>query len=117
VYNLWCYYVQCTRGLWSPIKGAAWLVARQRRPSSTRRCSQTISQIEGNSEKQGCQFGFFEAKFVTFGLLSTPLAFFIFDKRPNKIWLFLTFFGELDIYVNLAGFKMSLADFWALADF
>jgi len=30
---------------------------------------------------------------------------------------FFDLFGELDIYVNLAGFKMSLADFWALADF
>jgi len=37
---------------------------------------------------QGCQFGFFEAKFVIFGLFSTPLAFFIFEKRPNEIWLF-----------------------------
>jgi len=29
---------------------------------------------------QGCQFDFFEAKFVIFGLFSTPLAFFIFGK-------------------------------------
>jgi len=36
--------------------------------------------------------------------------FFIFEKRPNAIWLFLSFFGELDFYVDLA-------DFWALADF
>jgi len=29
----------------------------------------------------------------------------------------LTLFGELDFYVDFAGFQMILADFWALADF
>jgi len=31
--------------------------------------------------EQGCQFGFFEAKFVIFGLFSTPSAFFLFLKK------------------------------------
>jgi len=39
---------------------------------------------------QGCQFGFFEAKFVIFGLFSTPLAFLYLWKKAN--WN-LAFFG------------------------
>jgi len=35
---------------------------------------------------------FFEAKFVIFWLFLTPLAFLIFEKRPNEMWLFLSFF-------------------------
>jgi len=53
---------------------------------------------------QGCQFGFFEAKFVIFGLFSTLLAFFMFEKRPDEIWLFLAFFGELDFLYRFGGF-------------
>jgi len=44
-------------------------------------------------------------------------SFIIFEKRPNKIWLVLAFFGQLDFYVDLADLKMILAGFWALADF
>jgi len=29
----------------------------------------------------------------------------------------LAFFGEIDFFVDLAGFKMILTDFWVLADF
>jgi len=46
------------------------------------------------TDVQGCQFGFFEAKFVLFGLFSTPLAFFYLKKMPNEIWRFLAFFGQ-----------------------
>jgi len=70
--------------------------------------------------QQGYQFGFFEAKFVIFGLFSTPLAFFaffyIFGKRPNEIWLFWPCLANSIFYVDLAHLKMVLADFWALAD-
>jgi len=43
---------------------------------------------------RGCQFGIFEAKFVILGFFSTRLAFFIFEKRPNEIWLFLAFLAS-----------------------
>jgi len=59
--------------------------------------------------RQGCQFGFFEAKFVIFDLFSTLLVFFIFEKRPNDIWLFLAFFGHIYFYVESADLKMILA--------
>jgi len=32
-------------------------------------------------------------------------------------FVFLDFSGHLDFYVDLADFKMILADFWALVDF
>jgi len=38
---------------------------------------------------QRCQFGFFEVKFVIFGLFSTPLAFLFLKKGQMKfrfIW-------------------------------
>jgi len=43
--------------------------------------------------------------------------FFVFEKRPNKIWNFLAFFDQSDYYVNLVDLKMILADFWGLTDF
>jgi len=33
------------------------------------------------------------------------LAFFIFEKRPNEIWLFLAFFGELDFLCQFGRFQ------------
>jgi len=45
------------------------------------------SRLAAEATGQGCQFGIFESKFVIFGLFSTPLAFFIFEKRPDEIWL------------------------------
>jgi len=55
---------------------------------------------------QCCQFGYFEAKFIIFGFFSTPLAFIIFGKTPNEIWLF----GQLDFLCRF-GRKMILSDF------
>jgi len=43
--------------------------------------------------------------------------FFIFEKRPNEIWLFLAFSGHFGYYVDLADLKMILAGLWALAGF
>ena len=63
--------------------------------------------------RQGCQFGFFEAKFVIFGLFLTPLAFFIFEKRPNQIWLFWPVW-LIRFCVDLADLMMILADFYTL---
>jgi len=37
---------------------------------------------------QRSQFGFFEAKFVIFGLFKLLWLFFIFENRPNESWLF-----------------------------
>jgi len=69
---------------------------------------------------QGCQFGFFEAKFVIFGLFSTLLAFFMFEKRPDEIWLFLAFFGELDFlyrFGRISGhWQISKHCFWTQKD-
>ena len=47
--------------------------------------------------RQGCQFGFFEAKFVIFGLFSTPFAFLHFSKKAKCKWnlAFLAFFGRI----------------------
>ena len=42
--------------------------------------------------EQGCQFGFFEARFWNSGFFWTLLAFFANQKKPDKIWLFLAFF-------------------------
>ena len=47
---------------------------------------------------QGCQFGFFEAKFVIFGLFSTPLAFFFWKKAKWN----LAFLATKIYYVDLA---------------
>jgi len=63
------------------------------------------------SRRQGCQFGFFEAKFAIFALFSTPLAFFLVLKKGQMKF---GFFGGL-YYLCQLGFKMILADFWALA--
>ena len=49
---------------------------------------------------QGCQFGYFEAEFVIFGLFSTLLAFFIFEKRTN-----LAFFGHSDFLCRFGKFN------------
>jgi len=38
--------------------------------------------------RSGLPVWLFKAKFVIFGLFSIRLAFFIFGKRPNEIWLF-----------------------------
>jgi len=73
--------------------------------------------LRKDARRQGCQFGYFEAKFVILGLFSIPLAFFIFEKRPNEIWLFWPFLANSIFYVDLAHLKMILVDFWALADF
>jgi len=48
---------------------------------------------------QGCQFGFFEAKFVIFGFFSTPSAYFYFWKKTKLNLAFLGFFGEFDLHV------------------
>jgi len=64
----------------------------------------TLKNFPRLRELQSCQFGFFEAKFVIFGLFSTPLALFVFEKRPNEIWLFLAFFGELDFLCRFGRF-------------
>jgi len=43
---------------------------------------------------QGCQFGFFEAKFVIFGLFSTPLAFLSLEKGQMKFGIFWPFLAN-----------------------
>ena len=48
---------------------------------------------------QGCQFGFFEAKFVIFGFLSSPLAFFSFLEKGEA------FFGQLDFLCRFGRLK------------
>jgi len=48
---------------------------------------------------QGCQFDFVEAKFVIFGLFSTPLAFFIFGK--SRIQLFFLAFWPIRFFVSI----------------
>jgi len=45
--------------------------------------------------EQCCQCGFFEAKFVIFGLFSIPLAFFYFWKKAKWNLAFFGLFGEL----------------------
>ena len=54
----------------------------------------TIVVEHRHTVQQGCQFGFFEAKFVIFGLFSTLLAFFIFEKTSNEIWRFWPFLAN-----------------------
>ena len=74
-------------------------------------CAQEISHFQLQmSAKQRCQCGFFEVKFAIFGLFSTSWVF-IFDKRPNEIWLFWPFLGNYIFYVDLADLKMILAEF------
>jgi len=63
-----------------------------------------VRTAQPSQTQQGCQFGFFEAKFVNVGLFSTPLAF-------------LAFFGHIDFLCRFGDLKMILAGFWALADF
>jgi len=58
------------------------------------------------SPMQDCQFGIFEAKYVIFGLFSTPLAFYCLKAGQMKFG----FFWPIR-------FKEILADFWALANF
>jgi len=58
-----------------------------------------------SSPTQGCQFAFFEAKFVMFGLFSILCTFFKNEKRPNAIWIFLAFFGHIDFSCQFGGFK------------
>jgi len=41
---------------------------------------------------QGCQFDFFEAKFIIFGFFNF-FSFFIFEKSSNEILIFVAFFG------------------------
>jgi len=48
------------------------------------------SHLVRNNSVQGCQFGFFDARFWNSGFFWTPLAFFwkSNQKKPDKIWLF-----------------------------
>ena len=66
---------------------------------------------------QGCQFGFFEAKFVIFGLFSTPLAFFYFLKKAKWNLFFLAFSTESHFLYRFGRFKDDFGRFLALADF
>ena len=59
-------------------------------------CNTTFSTI------QGCQFGYFEAKFVIFGLFSTPLDFF--QKWKKAKWNS-AFFGHIDFSCQFGGFR------------
>jgi len=51
------------------------------------------SDVTDNSKRrkgryeQGCQFGFFEAKFVILSFYQH----FVLEKRPNEIWIFWPF--------------------------
>ena len=51
-----------------------------------------LEVLQPQPSMQGCQFGFFEAKFVIFSLFSTPLAFFYFWK---KVKFHLAFFMSI----------------------
>ena len=48
-----------------------------------------------NASGQGCQFGFFEAKFAIFGHFSTPLAFFYFWKKAKCNLAFFVIFWRV----------------------
>ena len=63
---------------------------------------------------QGCQFGFFEAKIVIFGLFTTPSAFFYFWKKAN--WN-LAFFGHLDFLCRFGRFKDDFGRFLSTGRF
>ena len=56
--------------------------------------------------QQGCQFGFFEAKFPIFG------SFVFLTKGQMKFGFFWPFSTNEILYVDLADLKMVLADFW-----
>jgi len=51
------------------------------------------TELANTYVQQGCQFSFFEVKFVIFNLFSTPLAFLFLKKGQMKIafiWPILT---------------------------
>jgi len=62
--------------------------------------------------RQGCQFGFFEAKFVIFGLSQLFWSFFFLKKGQITFGFFWAFFGHIDFYVESADLKMILAGSW-----
>jgi len=54
---------------------------------------------------QCCQVGFFGPNLSFLAFFQLLRLFFIFEKKPKKIWLFLAFFGQLDFLCRFGRFK------------
>jgi len=73
--------------------------------------SKKVVPLTSPTIRPGLPVWLFLGQICNFGLFSTPLAFFLFEKRPNEIWLFWPFW-RIRLFMS---FWHVLRRFWQIS--